>query len=107
MSSAPMALSARFGIGDAVRIDDRPAIGHCRSPWYLRGRVGEVVGVQGCYRDPERLAYHRPGLPARVLYKVRFSQRDLWPDYSGDAGDRLEADIYEHWLSPVMEQADA
>lgn len=107
MSSAPMALPPRFGIGDAVRIDDRPAIGHCRSPWYLRGRVGEVVGVQGCYRDPERLAYHRPGLPARVLYKVRFNQRDLWPDYRGDAGDQLEADIYEHWLSPVMEQADA
>jgi len=107
MSGEPMARPPRFAIGAEVRIDTRAAIGHCRSPWYLRGHVGHVVGIQGCYRDPERLAYHRPGLPARVLYKVRFSQRDLWTDYQGDTGDQLEADIYEHWLTPATEQADA
>jgi len=34
----------------------------------------------------------------RSLYKVRFDQRDLWPDYNGGERDTVELDIYEHWL---------
>jgi nitrile hydratase len=77
-----------------------PAVGHCRTPWYLRGRPGVIAAVQGIFRDPERLAYHKPGLPARVLYKVRFRQADLWDGYTGATTDQLEADIYEPWLLP-------
>lgn len=97
--AANLRTTPRFAAGDAVRIDDRPALGHCRTPWYLRGRSGVVAEVLGQFRDPERLAYHRPGLPAQVLYKVRFRQKEIWPKYSGPAGDTLEADIYEPWLS--------
>lgn len=93
-----------FKPGDLVLVDDRPALGHCRTPHYLRGHVGEVAAIQGTWRDPELLAYHRPGLPARVLYKVRFAQRQLWPSYSGPDSDQLEADIYEHWLRPAAEE---
>ena len=97
-----------LAVGTRVCVENREAVGHCRSPFYLRGRHGVVVAIQGTYRDPERLAYHRPGLPARVLYKVRFEQRDLWPGYCGSAHDQLEADIYEHWLIPSeTETADA
>ena len=35
------------------------------------------------FRNPERLAYHKPGLPALVLYKVRFKQGELWGRYRG------------------------
>lgn len=98
MSTLTASVAPRFAIGTRVRVDDRPAVGHCRSPWYLRGQTGTVVAVQGIFRDPERLAYHRPGLPARILYKVSFAQRDLWPDYTGPEKDQLEADIYESWL---------
>jgi hypothetical protein len=90
----------RFRPGDAVVVATRPAVGHCRTPWYLRGRPGVIAGVQGIFRDPERLAYHKPGLPARVLYKVRFRQADLWDGYAGATTDELEADIYEPWLLP-------
>lgn len=92
---------AAFAAGDTVRIARRNAIGHCRTPWYLRGKAGVVASIQGTYHDPERLAYHKPGLPAERLYKIRFLQRELWPAYAGDAGDHLEADIYEHWLERV------
>lgn len=88
----------RFRPGQTVHVIERPALGHCRTPWYLRGKRGVVASVQGAYRDPERLAYHKPGLPSQVLYKVRFLQRELWPDYPGPASDHLEADIYEGWL---------
>jgi nitrile hydratase subunit beta len=87
-----------FAPGDKVRVATRPVLGHCRTPWYLRGKVGVVASVQGAFRDPERLAYHKPGLPAQTLYKVRFRQSDLWRRYPGPAGDHLEADIYEGWL---------
>ena len=98
------AITPRFAPGDAVRVRGLPAFGHCRTPWYLRGKTGRVAAVQGVFRDPERLAYHKPGLPAQILYKVRFCQRDLWNPYPGAAGDRLEADIYEHWLESVADE---
>jgi len=91
----------RFSPGDAVRVSDRAVVGHCRTPWYLRGKTGVIASVHGTFRDPETLAYHRPGLPALPLYKVRFRQRDLWGRYAGPPGDELEVDIYEPWLEPT------
>jgi nitrile hydratase len=92
------ATAPRFAAGDPVRVDDRPVVGHCRTPWFLRGRTGTVEAVAGAFRDPEQLAYHLPGLPERYLYRVRFDPRDLWDTYSGPAGDTVIADIFEHWL---------
>ncbi len=99
--SSETSAAPRFKVGDKVRVNDREAIGHCRTPTFVRGRTGIVAEIHGAYRDPERLAYHRPGLPALVLYKVRFMQSDLWPDYAGPAGDRLDVDIYDNWLQPA------
>jgi nitrile hydratase len=93
--------SSGFGPGDPVRVAARPVLGHCRTPWYLRGKRGVVSAVLGRFRNPEGLAYHKPGFPALVLYKVRFRQGDLWGRYAGPASDHLEADIYEHWLEPL------
>ena len=102
--SSELATKPRFTPGDTVRVDDKPAVGHCRTPFYLRGRTGVIAEIQGAFRDPERLAYHRPGLPAQVLYKVRFRQPDLWPGYAGPQSDHLEADIYEGWLRPAGQE---
>jgi nitrile hydratase subunit beta len=54
--------------------------------------------VCGCYPNPEELAYGRSGLPAQPLYRVRFRQQDVWPDYNGGLYDSLEVEIYQHWL---------
>lgn len=88
----------RFTVGEQVVVASRPPHGHCRTPWYLRGRSGTIASIHGAFHDPERLAYHKPGLPLQTLYKVRFLQTDLWPAYKGPASDHLEADIYEYWL---------
>ena len=90
-----------FKPGDRVRVDDRDVSGHCRAPWYLRGQTGVVAEILGDFRDPERLAYHRPGVPRQILYKVRFKQTELWAAYTGPTRDRLEADISENWLMPA------
>lgn len=92
----------KFQLGESVRVDNRPTEGHCRAPLFIRGQVGTVVALHGTFRDPERLAYHQPGLPAQNLYKVRFKQTDIWPDYAGNQSDDLEVDVYENWLMPVQ-----
>jgi hypothetical protein len=102
MNSAPPPHGKpRFRPGNAVRVRGVSSSGHCRTPGYLRGKSGVITAVQGAFRDPERLAYHKPGLPAQFLYKVRFRQSDLWDSYPGPASDLLEADIYEQWLEPA------
>jgi len=50
--------------------------------------------------DPEELAYGFDGEPRRVLYRVRFRQRDVWPAYDSPSEDFIEVEIYEHWLEP-------
>lgn len=97
----------RFRPGDLVRVDDRTVLGHCRTPYFLRGQTGVIAGIQGAFRNPEKLAYHKPGLPLQVLYKVRFRQTDLWSGYRGHPQDQLEADIYEHWLTKVEAEAES
>jgi nitrile hydratase len=94
-------MSERFARGALVRVRSIHPPGHVRTPHYLRGRAGLVEAVAGHYANPEELAYGRDGLPPRALYRVRFVQAELWPDYTGAAGDTLVADLYEHWLEPA------
>ena len=89
-----------FKSGDRIRVKTRVPTGHCRTPYYLRGKQGVVETDLGAFRNPEELAYHRDGLPEIELYRVRFDQTHLWTDYRGRDDDTLVADIYEHWLEP-------
>ncbi len=57
-----------------------------------------MVNCHGAFKNPERLAIGKDGLPKKVLYQVRFKQTEVWPDYEGLASDTLLLDIYEHWL---------
>lgn len=87
-----------FSPGQPVKIRLGSAPGHVRTPWYLRGKTGVVERICGAFANPEELAYGRDGLPARVLYRVRFSMDEVW----GDGGtDTIDAEIFEHWLEPT------
>ena len=91
--------TSRYGHGDRVLVRAHFPPGHIRAPYYTRGHTGEVVQITGPFPNAEERAYGRPGAP-EPLYRVRFRQHDLWPDYEGGADDTLVADIYEHWLEP-------
>ena len=95
------ALEPRFAKGARVRVRRADPPGHIRTPWYIRGQEGEIERLCGAFANPEELAYNRPGLPAQPLYRVRFRQSQLWPDYRGDQRDTLEVEIYQHWLEPA------
>jgi len=94
-------MSAPFGVGDRVRVRSAFPPGHVRTPFYIRGKTGVVERVLGPFRNPEELAYGRKGEPARPLYRVRFLQREVWPDYVGLADDTVDIEIYQHWLEPA------
>ncbi len=96
-------MSDAFVIGEQVRVRSARPPGHVRTPYFVRGKRGVIESVLGAFANPEELAYGRDGLPKRALYRVRFRQSELWPDYPGAAPDTAVVDIFEHWLEPEKE----
>ncbi len=94
-------MSARFAVGQRVRVRRAFPPGHVRTPAYVRGKAGVIEDLAGHFANPEELAYGRDGLPRQALYRVRFRQTELWPDYHGAAADSAVADLFEHWLEPL------
>lgn len=93
--------AARFAPGAAVRVRRAFQPGHVRTPYYARGKRGVVERLCGSFANPEELAYGRNGEPKQPLYRVRFAQRELWPDYRGTTHDTVDIELYEHWLEPI------
>jgi nitrile hydratase len=92
---------ARFQRGDRVRVRELYPPGHVRTPHYIRGKVGVIERVLAAFPNPEECAYGRSGLPGQPLYRVRFQQKDVWPDYQGPPRDTIDVEIYQHWLEEI------
>lgn len=90
-----------FQVGDKVRVKRTHPPGHRRTPYYIRGKTGVVERIAGTFANPEELAYGFDGEPRRRLYRVRFSQKEIWPRYDGPAQDTLDLEVFEHWLDPA------
>ena len=88
----------RYTRGQRVRVRKVDSPGHIRTPHYVRGKTGVIERFVGHFKNPEELAYGRSGLPLKALYRVRFVQSHVWPDYAGAPSDTLDIDLYEHWL---------
>lgn len=95
-------MSERFRPGERVRVLALHPPGHCRTPFYTRGRTGTVLGVAARLPSPEELAYGRPGLPVEPVYRVAFEAGELWPGQAG--ADRVIVDLAEPWLQPAPEE---
>ena len=94
-----------FATGDRVCVASVNPPGHRRVPYYIRGKTGVIERYCGAFPNPEELAYGFDGLPARHLYRIRFNQIDIWPNYGGAESDTLDLEIHEHWLRPAAEDA--
>lgn len=92
--------SRRFCNGDRVKVIHLGKPGHVRIPFYVRGKIGEVVHYCGSYLNPESLAVGRTDGPAVDLYRVKFAQRELWSDDKLPTHDWLVIEVYDHWLMP-------
>ncbi|BAU49234.1 nitrile hydratase subunit beta [Sulfurifustis variabilis] len=90
--------SAKFKVGDKVRIRDLPDLFYTRCQVYTRGAVGTVVAL--VYESPaaEDEAWDNTDKP-EWFYSVKFRQKDLWPEYHDVyANDTLETEFSERWL---------
>lgn len=91
---------AVFEVGQRVRIADRTPPVHHRVPAYAKGHVGIVERVCGLHGEPEKFI-RGDGKPEQRIYRVRIAQNDLWCDYEGTDRDKLDIEIFEHWLEPA------
>jgi len=104
-SSAVLHETPRFHKGDKVRVKQhasplewkRP---HIRTPGYIYGVKGEIERICGCHGDPSFLAFGLEA-PTVQLYRVRFQQKDIWPEHHFHSNDVVEVEVYEHWLEPA------
>lgn len=94
-------MSARFAVGDTIRVRAAYPPGHVRTPYFVRGRRGVVERIAGTFEDPEVLAYGRPDAVARPLYRVRFNQAELFAEAAETASDSVVVDLFEPWLEPA------
>ena len=101
VTNYPSSIPARFAPGQRVRVRNARPLGHIRTPFYIRGHVGTIERLCGSFPNPEELAQMRDGLPAQPLYRVRFLQTEVWPDYRGHPDDALDVEIFQHWLEPA------
>jgi len=93
-----VAVEAKFRPGERVKVMKAYPLGHIRTPYYIRGCSGVIERVCGAFPNPEELAQMRSGLPAQPLYRVRFAQAEVWPDYRGGRSDTVDVEIFQHWL---------
>src|SRR5262245_59122689 len=91
-----------FRPGDRIRILTRFPIGHYRVPIYLRGKTGTVETViEPAAVDNEEEGFGRNAGSKLHYYRVAVKMREIWPDYTGQAGDSLRIEIFETWLERV------
>ncbi|MDB4127878.1 nitrile hydratase subunit beta [Hyphomicrobiales bacterium] len=90
-----------FDKDSGIRVAKRSSEGHCRTPAYIRGKIGVIERYCGNFPNPEQIAICHPKPDVIPLYRCRFYQKDIWPHYSGNDCDTLELEIFEHWLEPA------
>eukprot|EP01012_Entosiphon_sulcatum_P009954 TRINITY_DN15745_c0_g1_i1.p1 TRINITY_DN15745_c0_g1~~TRINITY_DN15745_c0_g1_i1.p1 ORF type:complete len:418 (-),score=63.52 TRINITY_DN15745_c0_g1_i1:210-1439(-) len=101
--------AARFSPGDRVRVRSEDLRSqwrkpHLRTPGYIFGKVGSVERVCGEFANPELAAFGEAG-PPQPLYRVRFRQRHVWPQYPNPL-DTIDVEVYHHWLAPAPDASD-
>ena len=69
-----------------------------RSPAAVSFRL--AVCAQGMSPDPDHVAFREP-MTRQPLYRVRFAQSDVWPEYASGSKDTLDIEIHQHWLEPA------
>jgi nitrile hydratase len=94
----PATASAKFRVGDRVRMYAGEVPHHTRLPRYVRGHRGVIERVHGAHVFADAHASGRGEQP-HWLYTVSFDARDLWPD--AQRGVRVSVDAWE----PYMERA--
>ena len=84
-----------FSIGQMVLVKMLWPNEHHRVPFYLKGKIGQVMHCLGPFEDPEMSAYFKDSSEQHILYRVCFRHEQLW---GGNRTDEIYADLAEKWL---------
>ncbi len=85
-------LEPGFAIGEQVRAININPQGHTRLPRYVRGKVGEIIGVQGCHVFPDSNSKSEGENP-EWLYSVAFDGQELF-GFDAEEGNTVMADCW-------------
>ncbi len=89
--------TARFAVGDAVRLLAAPVPHHTRLPGYVRGKEGRVTALHGAHVYPDTHAQGAGEQPC-WLYTVTFSGTALWGSEPNAKGLSISVDAWEPYL---------
>lgn len=89
-------LEPGFAVGERVRALNINPQGHTRLPRYVRGKLGQISGVQGCHVFPDSNA-RGEGENPEWLYSISFSAQELFgPD--AEKGNTVMVDCWGTYL---------
>jgi nitrile hydratase beta subunit len=89
--------TARFAVGDRVRVVDDSPFGHTRRARYIRGRTGVIQKAHGTFVYPDS-AGNGLGDDPQHVYTVLFRAADLWGEKVGDPNATVTFDVWEPYL---------
>lgn len=90
--------SARFAVGDAVRVRAERHGGHTRQPGYVTGRRGTITEHKGAAVFADTHA-GSGSTAAEHLYTVAFDGIELWGD-SAEPNTEVRIELFEPYLEP-------
>lgn len=96
----PASGSAKFSVGDIVRVENQHKTGHTRLPGYIRGHEGIVHQVHGCHVFADDNA-KGTGENPQWLYNIQFKAQDLWGEARSQAA-HVHVDCWEPYLTTVQ-----
>ena len=70
-------MKTKFKINDLVIVDERVSTSHCRTPSYIRGKVGIIERICGEFPNPEEIALCHANPSIIPLYRCRLTSRCL------------------------------
>lgn len=93
-------VTARFSMGERVRVLAMTQAGHTRAPQYTHNAVGVIAAINGVHVFPDANAHRKNGANTvgEPLYTVEFSSVALFGAAS-EVGDSVFVDLWEPYLS--------
>ena len=85
-------MNPRFSPGARVRARPVDPDGHTRVPRYIRGHVGDVIGIRGAWPLPDLVV--RGITRCEPVYAVRFPAAALW----AEGAHSVTLDLWESYL---------
>ena len=91
--------TAKFEVGQAVRVAANCPPGHTRAPRYLRNRPGIVVEDVGVFQFADAVVAGNGACPQHC-YTVEFKAKTLW-GVDAEENECVCADLWEAYLEPA------